>query len=71
MGYTWLQKHNPEVNWQTGEMHMTWYPRKCNVFAKKLKREKKSPQKYSVSVEEVPDEDIPNGDSPIMIEEDD
>ena len=77
IGYTWLRKHNPEVNWQTGEMHMTRCPRECNVFArqlkkeKKVKREKKSSRKYSVSVEEVPDEDMPNGDSPITIEEDD
>ena len=41
IGYTWLRKHNPEVNWQTGEMHMTWCPRECNVFARKLKREKR------------------------------
>ena len=56
---------------------MTWCPRECNVFARKLKkekkvkREKKSRQKYSVSVEEVPDEEMPNGETLIMIEEDD
>ena len=77
IGYTWLQKHNPEVNWKTGEVEMTRYPRECNVFAwqvkkvKKVKREKNSMQKYSVTMEEVPDEDMPNGDRLIMIEEDD
>ena len=56
---------------------MTRCPRECNVFAralkreKKVKREKKSPRKYSVMVKEVPDEDMPNGDVSITIEEDD
>ena len=77
IGYTWLWKHNPEVNWKTGEVHMTRCPRECNVFTRALKKEKKanreknSPRKYSVTVEEVPDEDMPNGDVPIMIKEDD
>jgi len=22
LGYTWLKDHNPEVNWQTGEVQM-------------------------------------------------
>ena len=38
---------------------------------RKVKREKKSPWKYSVSVEAVPDEEMPNGETLIMIEEDD
>jgi hypothetical protein len=77
IGYTWLQKHNPEVNWKTGEVEMTRCPRECNVFVrqlkkvKKVKREKSSTRKYSVTMEEVPDEDMPNGDSPITIKEDD
>ena len=77
IGYTWLRKHNPEVNWQTGEVEMTRCPRECNMFVrrmkkvKKVKREKNSPRKYSVTMEEVPDEDMPNGEKPIMIEEED
>ena len=38
---------------------------------KKVKREKKTLRKYSVSMEEIPDEEIPNGDDLIMIEDDD
>jgi hypothetical protein len=77
IGFTWLKKHNPEIDWRTGEVEMTCCPRECNVFArqlkkvKKVKREKNSTRKYSVTMEEVPDEDMPNGDSPITIEEDD
>jgi predicted aspartyl protease len=77
IGYTWLQKDNPEVDWKTGEVEMTCCPRECNVFVrqfkkvKKVKREKNSTRKYSVMMEEVPDEDMPNGDSPITIKEDD
>ena len=77
IGFTWLKKHNPEINWRTGEVEMTRCPRECNVFArqlkkvKKVKREKSSTRKYSVTMEEVPDEDMPNGDSPITIKEGD
>jgi hypothetical protein len=23
LGYSWLQKHNPEINWETKEVHVT------------------------------------------------
>jgi len=26
LGYTWLKDHNPEVNWQTGEVQMNRCP---------------------------------------------
>jgi len=26
LGYTWLKDHNPEVNWQTGEVQMNQCP---------------------------------------------
>jgi len=29
LGYTWLKDHNPEVNWQTGEIQMNRYPSRC------------------------------------------
>jgi Retroviral aspartyl protease len=73
IGFTWLKKHNPEIDWRTREVGITRCPRECNVFArqlkkeKKVKREKNSTQKYSVMMEEVPDEDMPNGDSLIII----
>jgi len=27
LGYNWLVKHNPEVNWNTGRMWFTRYPK--------------------------------------------
>jgi len=29
LGYTWLKDHNPEVNWQTGEVQMNQCPPRC------------------------------------------
>ena len=29
LGYTWLKDHNPEVNWQTGEVCMNQCPSQC------------------------------------------
>ena len=72
-----MQKHNPKIDWQTGEMKMRKCPRECDVFVrktkkeKKVKREKRTLRKYLVSMKEVPDEEMPNGDDLIMMEEDD
>jgi hypothetical protein len=71
----WLQKHNLVVDWKTGEVEMTRCPRECNMFVKEKKKEKRlgkeriNPWKYSVTMEEVPDEEMPNGEKLIMIEE--
>jgi len=32
LGYTWLKDHNPEVNWQTGEVQMNQCPPRCEGF---------------------------------------
>ena len=29
LGYTWLKDHNPEVDWQTGEVQMNCCPPRC------------------------------------------
>jgi len=29
LSYTWLKDHNPEVNWQTGEVQMNRCPSRC------------------------------------------
>ena len=41
IGLPWLQKHNPEINWQTGEVKMTCCPLECNVFICAARREHK------------------------------
>jgi hypothetical protein len=68
IGYTWLCKHNPDIDWETGEVQMTHCPKECNVYLKwmkrrrRLKREKENGKKYSIMMEEVPDEEMPNGE---------
>ena len=41
LGILWLQAHNPEINWETGEVKMTRYPPLCGRNIK-LKEEKKA-----------------------------
>src|SRR6266568_5067292 len=40
LGMTWLLKHNPEVNWDTGIVSMTRCPRSCGRHAKEYRRKK-------------------------------
>jgi hypothetical protein len=62
VSHPWLQKHNPDINWETGQVKMTWCPLECNVFIHVEKKECKQKRittkwKYRVMVEEVEDED--------------
>jgi len=44
LGYTWLKNHNPEVNWQTGEMQMNRCPpqcKECHVIRKEQASQRK------------------------------
>ena len=39
IGFTWLQKHNPEINWLTGEITFSRCPKECGMRApQKVKR---------------------------------
>ena len=29
LGYTWLREHNPEINWESGEVKLSRCPRRC------------------------------------------
>jgi len=80
VGYTWLHKHNPEINWETGKVEMTRCPQECNVSErrqkgiKKRKRgvgEEKSMKTQKATIEEEIDADMPNVVEPITIEKDD
>jgi len=31
LGYDWLVKHNPEVNWNTETIQFTRCPKKCKI----------------------------------------
>jgi len=56
IGHTWLQKHNPMIDWKTGDIKFTRCPRECNIAIKKRKQKKASAFKYKASVEEVDEE---------------
>ena len=59
IGYTWLKKHNPEINWNTGEIEFTQCPAECNMAKpeKKKATHKARAFKYKASVEEVDEEE--------------
>jgi hypothetical protein len=62
VGHPWLQKHNPEINWKTGEVKLTRCPAECNVFIRAARKDHKRKKiadrwKYKVTMEEVEDED--------------
>jgi len=29
LGYDWLKDHNPKIDWEKGEVEMTYYPLRC------------------------------------------
>jgi hypothetical protein len=71
LGYSWLDKHNPEVDWRTKEVLMTRCPSECDSCRKKAKEEKKTSKReaeriqtcrsggFPAFVEDVEDEDDP------------
>ena len=36
LGYTWLKHHNPDINWETGQVKMTRCPWTCRVLQGKF-----------------------------------
>ena len=65
IGYTWLKKHNPEIDWSTGEIKFMWCPSECNMTKPEEKKTARKAHafKYKASVEEVEDEKDENGPS--------
>ena len=45
LGFTWLQEHNPEINWQTQEVTMSCCPDKCHTWQTEVARERQVHQK--------------------------
>jgi len=52
LGMPWLQAHNPEINWETGEVKMTRCPPLCGRNTKLEKRQKAKKGKRVVTLEE-------------------
>jgi len=69
LGFTWLHKHNPEINWQTKEVCMSRCPARCDMCRLDAKREQKEQRTvtaqicacrsggFPVLIEEVEDKD--------------
>jgi hypothetical protein len=32
IGYEWLKKHNPDVDWRASTLFFTWCPNECNYI---------------------------------------
>jgi hypothetical protein len=41
LGFTWLREHNPEIDWQTKEVHMSRCPMHCDTCRLDAKREQR------------------------------
>ena len=59
IGYTWLKKHNLEIDWTTGEIEFTRCPAECNMAKPEKKKTARKARafKYKASVEEVDDDE--------------
>ena len=59
IGYTWLKKHNPEINWNTGQIEFMQCPPEGSMAKPEKKKTARTACafKYKVSVEEVDDEE--------------
>jgi hypothetical protein len=72
LGLPWLKQHNPEVDWRTEEVKMSWCPTRCQTCHNEIKKEKMEKKKHQeriahcqagpmlhphVTVEDVEEED--------------
>jgi len=80
IGYPWLHKHNPEIDWETGKVEMMRCPRECNVSERRQKGikkrrrgvgDEKSMKTWKATIEEEIDAEMPNVVEPITIEKND
>jgi len=50
LGHTWLRKHNPDIDWVTGKVNLTWCPPECRSLLEtrfaKLLRENESQETW-------------------------
>jgi hypothetical protein len=51
LGITWLREHNPEIDWRTGKVEMTWCLLRCCVGCRnELRTERRNSKKEEVSI---------------------
>jgi len=80
IGYTWLHKHNLEIDWEMGKAEMMRCPRKCNTTGRRQKGPKKRKQEvgerndarlWLVMLKKEIDAEMPNVVEPITIKKND
>jgi len=52
LGMPWLRRHNPEIDWRTGEVKMTRCPDKCGKKWKKQEEREEKKEKRRLMIEE-------------------
>ena len=45
LGFTWLQEHNPEINWRTWEVAMSRCPARCHMCQSNAQKERRECQR--------------------------
>jgi hypothetical protein len=84
LGLTWLRKHNPEVDWASGEVKMSRCPEHCRTCQNETNEERKLASKEAASIRtcragplptmDIEMEDVPDvemEDLPSMFDDDD
>src|ERR1700679_4279557 len=76
LGLTWLRKHNPKVDWTSGEVKMSRCPDHCRTCQNEVKEERKGAFKESESIQScqagpMPSVDVDMGDVPDVEGDDD
>jgi hypothetical protein len=64
LGYNWLCNHNPEINWQTKDVKMSWCPQQCSTCRVEDKREAKIRKLMTLQINACR-----TGAFPMMVEE--
>ena len=67
LSYTWLSRHNPEIDWTTGTVKMTWCPWTCHTlkgkppFARQIESEERDSLTHILALKQ--EESAPKTDS--------
>ena len=65
LGFTWLQEHNPEINWQTQKVVMSQCPDKCHTCRMDIQKQRQEQQKVDCLIQVYH-----SGPHPLLSEED-
>ena len=62
--FTWLQEDNPEIDWQTWKVVMSWCPDKCHTCRTDVQKQRQEQQKVDCLVQVCC-----SGPHPLLLEE--